>query len=340
MNPDSKFMPLNFYLTPHPIAIMTRESLSKEMKAVRMHRRGGPENLVFENTNIPVISSGDVLIKVHAASITPTELTWNSSYTDKKGNPRLPVIPSFEVSGTVVSVNENVKNIKTGDEVYGLLDFWNNGCAAEYTVTQASNIALKPVTIDHVSSSSLPLSGLTAWQALFDFGKLDKGKTVLIHGGGGGVGSLAVQLARWKGAHVFATCSKDKEVIVKQLGADQVIDYGKEKFEDKMENLDLIIDTVGGDTLKRSYQILKKGGILVSIAADIHEELAHTYGINAISMLVKPDTEKLKEIALLVDAGEIKPVVQQVFPLRSAKEAYELGLRSHNLGKIVLKVID
>lgn len=305
-----------------------------------MQTRGGPENLVYEDAEIPGISNGEVLIKVHAASITPTELTWNSSYTDKEGIDRLPSIPSFEISGVVDRVADGVNHLKEGDEVFGLLDFWRNGGAAEYVAIGASEIALKPANVDHIQAASLPLSGLTAWQALFDHGKLTSGKRVLIHGAAGGVGSLAVQLAHWKGAYVIGTCSKNKAPLVHQLGAEEVLDYNSQKFEEIIRGVDLVLDTVGGDTLKRSYQTVRKGGMIVTVADDINEEMLKKYQINGISFLVQPDRNELKEIAMLVDSGRIKPVIQEVYPLKDAEEAFRSGIENHNTGKIILRVVD
>lgn len=311
---------------------------SNEMKAVRIHTRGGPENLVYEKSEIPSISDSEVLIKVMAASITPTEFTWNSSFTNREGENRLPSIPSYEVSGIVDRVGNGVKHLKVGDEVYGLLDFWRNGAAAEYVSVDAAGIALKPASIDHVSTASLPLSGLTAWQALFEHGNLSSGRKVLIHGAAGGVGSLAIQLARWKGAYVIGTCSKNKEPLVHQLGADEVLNYNSQNFEELVKNADLVLDTIGGETLKRSYQTVKKGGVIVTVADDIQEDLLQKYAINGISFLVQPDRNELREIAMLVDSGKIKPVIQGIFALENAKDAYLSGIAGHNTGKIVLKV--
>lgn len=319
---------------------MKTEKHQERMKAVMTHARGGPENLVYEEARIPKISDGEVLIKVVAASITPTELSWNSSYTDRNGNDRLPSIPGYEISGVVDAVSEGVKHLKAGDEVYGLLDFWRNGGAAEYVAIDASGITLKPATIDHVSAASLPLSGLTAWQALFDHGKLSSGEKVLIHGAAGGVGSLAVQLASWKGAHVVGTCSRGKIPLVHQLGAEEAVDYASQKFEDLVEDVDLVLDTVGGETLNRSYQTVRKGGMVVTVADDIGDEMLQEFEIRGISFLVQPDRNELREIAMLVDSGKLKPVIQATFPLKKAKDAFKTGLSGHNTGKTVLRVVD
>ncbi len=317
---------------------MEKEKLDDKMKAVRMHSRSGPENLFYEETNIPQLLDGEVLIEVHAASITPTELTWNSSYTTKDGQDRIPSIPSYEISGVVDKVSEKVHHLKQGDEVYGLLDFWRNGGAAQYVAIDAENIALKPVTVDHISAASLPLSGLTAWQALFDHGNLQRGQSVIIHGASGGVGSLAVQLAHWRGAHVIGTCSRSKHQLVSQLGADEIIDYKTQKFEEVAKKVDVVLDTVGGETLSRSYQTVKRGGVLVTVADDADGALAMERGIKAVSFLVRPDRNQLREIAMLVDSGKLRPVIQETFPLMNARQAFQSGINNHNTGKIVLEV--
>jgi NADPH:quinone reductase-like Zn-dependent oxidoreductase len=194
--------------------------------------------------------------------------------------------------------------------------------------------------LDHVHASAVPLSGLTAWQALFDHGNLAKGQTVLIHGAGGGVGTYAVQLAHWRGAHVIGTASKSKAEFLRTLGADQVIDYSATRFEDTIRNVDLILDGVGGDTLERSWGVVRKGGTLVTIVDDAPEEKAKGFGIKAASILVKPDCSELVQLARLIDAGILHPVIEAVYSLSQARLAYEHGLLGHNRGKVVLQVGD
>lgn len=309
-----------------------------KMKAIRMHRRGGPHDFIYEDVGIPEISGNQVLVRVYAAAITPTELSWNSSYVTRDGKERFPVTPSFEVSGVVEKTGTEVKHLRQGDEVYGLLDFWANGAAAEYVVCEADGMALKPETVNHVEAASLTLSGLTAWQALFEHGKLSSGDRVLIHGAGGGVGSLAIQLAHWKGAHIIGTCSSGKAMLVRNLGADEVIDYGSQDFEDILSGINLVLDTVGGETLNRSWKTLSKGGTIVTVADDIDPEIERRYGAHGISFLVQPNRKQLAEISRLVDSDILKPMVQEVFPLKDAENAYTSGLSNHNTGKIVLKV--
>jgi NADPH:quinone reductase-like Zn-dependent oxidoreductase len=308
------------------------------MKAVRMHTRAGPEALVYEDAPTPEPGSGEVLVKVRAAGITPTEFTWNSTFTTRDKRNRLPIIPAFEVAGTVEKMGPEASGLAVGDAVYGLLDFWHDGAAAEYVAVRASDLAPKPRSLSFTYSAAIPLSGLTAWQSLFDCARLSKGDTILIHGAGGGVGTFAVQFARWRGAHVFATCSGKKAKFVRSLGADRVIDYSSARFQDELSGLDVVLDTVGGEVLENSWGTLRRGGSLVTIVGDVSEEVIAKYDVKGFSILVEPNRKELTEIGGLIDAGVIKPVVDGVFPLSRAGEAYERGLRGHNRGKIVLEV--
>ena len=310
------------------------------MKAITMHARGGPEALVYEDVPTPKIGPEDVLIKVRAAGVTPTEFTWNSTFSTKDKKSRLPIIPAFEVAGIVENVGSQVPNLVEGDAVYGLLDFWRNGAAAEYVAARASELAPKPKSLSFTYAAAVPLSGLTAWQSLFDYANLAAGETVLVHGAGGGVGTFAVQFAHWRGSHVFATCSKEKADFVRSLGAERVIDYSSVRFQDELGGLDVLLDTVGGEVLENSWSVLRPGGSLVTIVGDAPEGTAAKYGVRGFSILVEPNRKELVEIARLIDAGEVKPVVDAVFPLSRAREAYERGLRGHNRGKLVLKVGD
>ena len=308
------------------------------MKAIRLHSRGGPEGLDYEEAPIPVLRQGDALIEVQAAGITPTEFTWNSTFTSPDKMERLPIVPGFEVSGTVSKVAPDVSDLAPGDEIYGLLDFWRDGSAAEYVAVKASDMAPKPRSLDFVQAAAVPLSGLTAWQALFDHARLSSGDTVLIHGAGGGVGTFAVQFAKSRGVHVIATCSSSKAGLVRELGAEKVIDYARSPFEDEVKDADAVLDTVGGETLDRSWGVIRKGGTLVTIVGDAPEEKAKAYGVRGVSMLVEPSRGELIEISRLVDQRKVRPVVSNVFPLAQARIAYENGLAGHNQGKTVLKV--
>ena len=310
------------------------------MKAVRSHLRGGPETLVLEDAPRPRLRSGDALVKVHAAAITPTELTWNSTWTDAHGEDRRPIVPSFEVSGVVDEVAAEGSDLKRGDSVYGLLDFWRDGAAAEYVAVRAADLAQKPMSLDHIESAAVPLSGLTAWQALFDHARLSKGDSVLIHGAAGGVGSFAVQLAHWRGAEVIATASKRHDAFLRELGADTVLDYTATRFEDSIHGVDAVLDTVGGESLERSWGVLRKGGVLVTIVDDAPAEKAAKYEVRAASILVQPNRDQLLQLGQLLDAGSIHPVIAGVYPLAQAREAFVRGLAGHSRGKLVLRVAD
>lgn len=310
------------------------------MKAIRTHMRGGPEALVYEDAPIPKMRDGDALVRVHAAAITPTEFTWNSTFTTADGKVRLPIVPSFEVSGVVEDVQPGTSGVQVGEAVYGLLNFWRDGAAAEYVAVAAAGLAPKPKVLDHVDAAAVPLSGLTAWQALFDHAGLSRGDRILIHGAGGGVGTFAVQLAHWRGAHVVGTASPAKAAFLHGLGADEVLDYTSIRFENEVRDMDVVLDTVGGDTLDRSWAVLRPGGVLVTIAGDAPESIAAEHGVRGVSFLVQPNRTQLNELAGLIDAGAIRPVVEAVLPLSRARQAYERGLRGHNQGKLVLRVMD
>ena len=310
------------------------------MKAVRSRTRGGHETLLYEDAPEPRLGEGDALVRVHAAAITPTELTWNSTWTDVHGKDRRPIVPSFEVSGKVERVAPDVRDLAEGDTVYGLLNFWRDGAAAEYAAVRAADLAPKPRSLNHVQAAAVPLSGLTAWQALFDHARLSRGDRVLIHGAAGGVGSFAVQFAHWRGAEVIATASKRHDEFLTGLGADKVLDYSSVRFEETVRDIDAVLDTVGGDTLERSWEVLREHGILVTIAGDAPEDKAAKYGVRAASILVQPNRDQLIQIGQLIDAGTIRPIVAAVFPLSDAREAFARGLAGHNRGKLVLRVVD
>jgi NADPH:quinone reductase-like Zn-dependent oxidoreductase len=308
------------------------------MKAIRLHARGGPDQLVFEDAPEPEVRAGDVLVRVFATGITPTELRWNETYQHADGSPRIPSIPGHEVSGVVERVAPDVDEFRSGDAVYGLADFPRDGAAAEFVAVRALNLAKKPQSIGHTDAASLPLAALTAWQALFEHGQLVAGQSVLIHAAAGGVGSLAVQLARWRGLRVFATASARDVAFVHSLGADVVIDYHAERFEDKARDIDVVFDTVGGETQERSLGVLRKGGLLVSVVSPIPPGVAEEHGVRGIYFIVKGDRAQLEEIATLVDDGKLKPIIARVFELARTREAFEFAATSHAPGKIVLEV--
>lgn len=231
-----------------------------------------------------------------------------------------------------------VTDFRSGDEVYGLADFPCDGAAAEFVAVRAINLALKPRSIPHAQAAALPLSALTAWQALFERAHLAAGQSVLIHGGDGGVGSLAVQLARWRGARVLATASARDTAFVHSLGADVVIDYHAMLFEDMLRDIDLVLDTIGGETRRRSWRVLREGGVLVTLVSPIPTDEAEQNGVRGIFFIVSGDRGQLDQISALVDGGKLKPLIAEVLPLARAREAFEHGAANHAPDKIVLQV--
>src|SRR5215216_6464965 len=241
------------------------------MLALRAQGRGSSEKLIYEQVPLPSPAIGDVLLEVHAASFTPTELDWPSTWVDRAGNARPTPIPAHEVSGTVIALGFGTTGFAVGDEVYGLTDWYRDGAAAGYVAVEARNLAPRPRSLDHVDSAAVPLAGLTAWQALFDHGGLSAGQNVLIHGAGGGVGVFAVQLARGTGAHVVATGRQWAEGLVRELGADEFVDAERRSFEHVAGEVDLVFYLVGGEVTRRSWSVIRRGGGLVSVVAPLAE---------------------------------------------------------------------
>jgi NADPH:quinone reductase-like Zn-dependent oxidoreductase len=250
----------------------------------------------------------------------------------------LPLIMGWDVSGVVEATGPGVLRFKVGDEVFSRPDIQRNGTYAEYVVIREDEVAFKPKSIDFIHAAAIPLAGITAWKSLIDTAGLAPGQRVLIHGAAGGVGSYAVQLAKWRGAHVFATGSSHNHDYLRGLGADEVIDYRLVQFEDIAKNVDVVFDTIGGDTQERSWRVLKKGGILVSIVAPPTPEKAAAHGVRQAFVFIQPDAAVLDELAKLVDAGKFRPYVEKVLPLTEARHAQELSQLGHMRGKIVLKV--
>ena len=308
------------------------------MGAVRAHARGGPEQLVYELASRPRPGSTDAVVRVCAAGITPTELSWNSTYETRTGASRLPTIPSHELSGVVHEIGSDVVDVAVGAEVFALTDFWRDGAAAEYVTVEARDLAPKPRSVDHVHTATFPLSALTAWQALFDHAALAAGQRVLIHGAAGGVGIFAVELASWRGASVVGTAAGRDRSFLKAIGCDEIIDYRTTRFENVLHHVDVALDTVGGETLDRTWGVMRRGGVLISTVGAPSTEAAARHGVRAATFIVQPNRTELIEIARLVDAGTIHPVVRTVIPLSAARLAYERGLADHVRGKIVLEV--
>ena len=313
------------------------------MYAVRAHARGGPEQLVYEEAPRPDPSAGEVLVAVKAASITPDELTWPATWTnssDGTGPERTPIIPSHEFSGVIAGLGAGVDDLAVGDAVYGLIPFTRDGAAAEYVALPAGVVVAKPTTVDHDHAAALPLAALTAWEALVRHAGLQAGQRVLVHGGAGGVGSYAVQVAVALGGQVSATASTAQLQFVKDLGAQQVIDYTSERFEDRVADVDVVIDLVGTAVQSRSWPVLRPGGILVSAAAPVDADEAARHGVRGLYFIVEPDRDGLRSIAELVDSGRLVPVLDRVLPLTSTRAGYEALEERGRRGKIVIHVAD
>lgn len=308
------------------------------MTALRAHHRGGPEQLVVERAPVPVPDAGEVLLAVRAAAITFDELTWDETWT-RDGVSRTPVIPSHEVAGVVREVAAGVADFAPGDEVYGLVPFDRDGAAAEFVCVPAADLAAKPSSVSHVVAAALPLAGLTALQALVDQAGVRAGEDVLVHGGAGGVGALTVQLAAMLGARVAATVRSDTGDLVRGYGAARVIDVRTETFDDA--RYDVVIDTVGGETLDRSFPVLRRGGRLVTLSAPPPAGRADEYGVTAIFFIVVPNRDQLSELAAMVDDGRLRVDIAETFPLERGREAFESGRRpGHRPGKTVIVVGD
>jgi NADPH:quinone reductase-like Zn-dependent oxidoreductase len=311
------------------------------MKAVRLHGRGGPDHLVYEDAPQPHPGLGEVLVRVYATGVIANELKWDATYQTKAGNPRALPIPGRDLSGVVEEVGHGVTTLVPGSEVYAMLDFCCDGAEAEYTIALPNELAPKPGTLDHVQAAAVPLSALTAWQALFEHANLGAGQTVLIHGAAGGVGVFAMQLARLAGAQVIATTSARNRDFLRKLGATEVIDYTTTRFEEMVQRVDVVFDTVGGDTLQRSWQVVKPGGVLVSVVIPRPSaDVAKGHDARFAWFVVEPNREQLIQIGMLIDAGHIRPIIDTVVPLSEARQAYEQGAKGHMRGKIVLRVVD
>ena len=308
------------------------------MKAVVAHQYGGPEVLKFEEVPRPEPKENEALVRVIASSVNPADpLTLSGKYAQAFGT-HLPLIPGYDIAWIVEKTGSNVTKLKVGDAVYGYPTF--GGGWAEYVIVKEWEVAAKPSSLNFVESASVPMGALTAWQALVDVAQLQPGQTVLVHGGSGGVGSFAVQIAKARGARVIATASTTNQDLLKQLGADVAIDYTKTRFEEIAKDTDAVLDPVGKETLARSYDVVKKGGIVMSLVARPDPVELEKRGIRGATISVHPDAEDLAEIARLIDAGKIKPIVTEVLPLSQAVAAQRQAATHHTRGKIVLRIAD
>jgi len=291
------------------------------MNAIQLNSRGGPDALAYGPAVVPRPGAGEILVLVRAAAVTPTELLWVTTWTTRAGEPRpFPIIPGHEFSGEVHGVGPGVNDVAVGEAVFGMNDFFGDGAQAEFCVARTVDVAPKPTSIDHVTAAVVPISALTAWQGLVERAKLTRGERVLVHGAAGNVGLFAVQIAHGIGAHVIATASGHNLEFVRSLGADEVIDYRARSFEDAVTGVDVVFDTVGGDTLARSWGVLRLGGTMVTTAADA--EHTPEQRVKDAFFIVEPNREQLTRISRMIDAGKLRVFVGTAFPLQEASQAY------------------
>ncbi|MBU8916043.1 NADP-dependent oxidoreductase [Bacillus sp. FJAT-29953] len=331
------------------------------MKAIRLHEFGGPNVLRYEEAPLPELKPGEVLVRVHAVGINPPDWYLREGYKDlpPEWRPQVPfpVILGSDVSGVVEAVATDVLGFSVGDEVFGMVrfpSFGESAAYAEYVAAPASDLALKPAGIDHVHAAGAPMAGLTAWQFLIELGHSEpnplqpemhlpvplNGKTVLINGAAGGVGHFAVQLAKWKGAHVIAVASGKHESFLRELGADEFIDYTKSPPEDAAHDVDLVLDTLGGPTTGRFLRILKRGGALFPVFLGFSDaEEAAKLGVTLSMTQVRSNGPQLAELGRLLDAGTVRVAIDSTFPLADARKAHERAVGGHIQGKIVLTVV-
>ena len=306
------------------------------MRIVRVADSGEPPSLIEDSAPQPAPGPGELLIRVCAAGVTLTELSWYPTSHDKAGAVRRRAVPAHEFSGVVAAAGEDVGSLVVGREVFGMNDWYSDGAMAEYCIAPFYALAPKPRRLRHFEAASVPISALTAWQGLFEHAKLQPGETVLVHGGAGAVGTFAIQLARLHGAHVIATVSARNRDFVSSLGAERVIDYQESRFEDCVTELDVVFDTVGGETLERSWKTLKPRGRMVTVVSPA-EESADSRARQAF-FIVEPNQKQLVEVARLLDAGTLRPVVDSVIPLSQAPEVFAGKTPRHGRGKLVIAI--
>ncbi|PQP88083.1 NADP-dependent oxidoreductase [Paenibacillus sp. AR247] len=331
------------------------------MKAIRLHEFGGPEVLRYEEAPLPELEPGEVLVRVHAVGINPPDWYLRDGYKSLPPEWRppvpFPIILGSDVSGVVEAVATDVQDFSVGDEVFGMVrfpSFGESAAYAEYVAAPASDLALKPAGIDHVHAAGAPMAGLTAWQFLIDLGHNEPnplqpemhrpvpldGKTVLVNGAAGGVGHFAVQLAKWKGAHVIAVASGTHESFLRELGADEFIDYTKSLPEDVVHDMDLVLDTLGGPTTGRFLRTLKRGGALFPVFLGFSDaEEAAKLGVTVSMTQVRSNGKQLAELGRLLDAGTVRVAIDSTFPLADARKAHGRAAGGHIQGKIVLTVV-
>jgi len=319
---------------------LSAQSVTPTMKAIVVHEYGGPEVLKYEDVPRPEPKDDQLLIRVVAAGVNPVDGMIRSGLFAKDGSRAFPIILGGDVAGVVEKIGSKVTKFKAGDPVFAYVSLDNSGGYAQYALVKEDEAAPKPKSLTYVEAAAVPIVALTAWQALIDSAKLSAGQTVLIHGGSGGVGSFAVQIAKARGARVIATASTANQDLLKELGADISIDYTKQKFEDIAKGVDVVLDSIGKDTLARSYAVVKKGGVIVSLVARPNQDELHKLGIRGAALSVEPNSGELAQIGSLIDEEKVRVIVSQTLPLAEARKAQEQVATGHTRGKIVLKIAD
>lgn len=311
----------------------------KQMNAVRIHTYGGPEVLIYQTAPRPIITPDELLVRVHAASVNPFDCQVRSGNYQKYMPLQLPAILGVDASGTVEEVGANLKNFKVGDDVLAWPDPLRNGAYAEYVAVKPSNVARKPKSIDHVTAAAVPIAGMTAWTGLVTVGQLKSGQRVLIHGAAGGVGTFAVQIAKLRGAHVIGTASKNIDLL-REMGVDEAVDYGTTRFEDVAQDIDVVLDAVGGDMTTRSLSVIKREGVLVSTTGQPDAKAASAVGVRVGTPTTDPQARyaAVTELVQLIESGKLKPIISMILPLAEARKAHEIIQSGHARGKIVLRV--
>ncbi len=308
------------------------------MKAVRIHAYGDASVLRYEDAPLPPVGDGDVLVRVVGSSVNPVDWKIREGHLKTMISYRMPFIPGWDVSGVVEAVGKQAAKFKVGESVFSRPDIARDGTYAEFVAIREGEIARKPATISHIEAGVLPLAGLAAWESLVNVAKVGPGQRVLVHAAAGGVGSIAVQLAKARGAYVVGTASASNRALVESLGIDEFIDYKSRRLGDATDRIDVVFDTVGGDAQRESWAIMAPGGIQVSIVSEPSAELATKHGLRGAFVFIKPDAAALEEMAKLVDAGELRPVVGAEFALEDIRRAHALSESGHSVGKIALYV--
>ena len=319
-------------------ALVFAQPLPKTMKAIVAHEYGGPEVLKLEEVPVPNPKDNEILVRVIASGVNPADPLILGGKFAKEFGTHLPLILGYDMAGVVVKTGAKVTKLKVGDPVYAYL-LWGGGWA-EYCISNETESAIKPKSLTFTEASAVPLAALTAWQALIDIGKIQGGQTVLIHGGSGGVGSFAIQIAKARGARVIATASAANQDLLKQLGADVSIDYTKPNWKETVHDVDFALLPVGGETMRRTYGVMKKGGTIATLISQADPAELQKRGIRGAPVFSHPNANELAEITKLIDAGKIKPIVSQVLPLTDAAKGDAEAETHHTRGKIVLKIAD